>query len=74
MKYTASFLEGAAKCTTVEELIAYAGKNDIRLETDEAKNLLEDLTRDYSALSDEEMTNVLGGESILSTTWGPHPI
>lgn len=61
MKFTADFLEGAARCASVEELLAYAEKNAVALTAEEAGKLWEDLTRDYAALSDSEIAAVAGG-------------
>ncbi len=69
MKLSANFLEIAAKCSSAEELVACAEKEGISLAADEAKKILEDLKRDFSALKEKDLDKIVGGIKNADFPW-----
>ena len=69
MKLSANFLEIAAKCSSVEDLIACAEKEGISLAADEADKILEDLKRDFSTLNEKDLSKIVGGMKNADFPW-----
>ena len=54
-------LNAALACKTTEELIAFAGKNGIKLTEEQAEKYLAQMTEMDVDLSDAELKNIAGG-------------
>ena len=75
MKLSIELIENAKKCSSVEELLAIAEKNGMKLTEEEAKAYFDRLHPQTGELSDSELDNVSGGacyakDGYLMTTAG----
>lgn len=61
MKLSIELIENAKKCSSVEELLAIAEKNGMKLTEEEAKAYFDRLHLQTGELSDNELDNVSGG-------------
>ena len=61
MKLSIELIENAKKCSSVEELLAIAEKNGMKLTEEEAKAYFDLLHPQTGELSDSELDNVSGG-------------
>ena len=61
MKLSIELIENAKKCSSVEELLAIAEKNGMKLTEEEAKAYFDRLHPQTGELADDELDNVAGG-------------
>ena len=73
MKLSIELIENAKKCSSVEELLAIAEKNGMKLTEEEAKAYFDLLHPQTGELSDSELDNVSGGCGGGYDAGRPHP-
>ncbi len=73
MKLSIELIENAKKCSSVEELLAIAEKNGMKLTEEEAKAYFDRLHPQTGELSDSELDNVSGGCGGGYDAGRPHP-